>query len=211
MKFSRHVHRALFERGIKSLREIEGGIIMPENTLGKIVTHTASKVGQIGMVVRDAKRSAEYFSKLYNIKPWFRANLAKKEIFYNGKEIDLDAEILIGFCGGVEIELIQVNNDVENIYSDILKKQDGGVHHIGFFISGYDSKLAAMKTLGVEPLQWGTLKTTGGAVTRFVYFDTIKTCGTITEFIETKFLGLIMPHTQFMVKISALTGDVTRV
>jgi hypothetical protein len=189
----------------------KGGIIMPDIVMGKINSFIPSKVGQIGMVVRDAKRSAEYFSKLYNIKPWFQAKLAEKETFYRGKQIDLDAEILIGFCGGVEIELIQINNDVETIYSDILKKQDGGIHHIGFFINGYDSKLAAMKTLGVEPLQWGTLKTTGGAVTRYVYFDTIETCGTITEYIETKFLGLSIPHTQFMVKISALTGDVIRI
>ncbi|HVN70514.1 MAG TPA: VOC family protein [Desulfomonilia bacterium] len=163
------------------------------------------------MVVRDAKRSAEHFSKLYNIKPWFQAKFAYKETFYRGEPIDLDAEILVGFCGRVEIELIQVNNDVETIYSDILRKQDGGIHHIGFFISGYDSKLTAMKSLGVEPLQWGTIKTTGGAVTRYVYFDTIKTCGTITEYIETKFLGLRMPHKQFMVKIGELTGDVTRI
>jgi hypothetical protein len=184
---------------------------MPKTAIENINTFTPSKVGQIGMVVRDAKRSAENFSKLYNIKPWFKAKFAEKETFYRGEQIDFDAEILIGFCGGVEIELIQVNNDVETIYSDILKKQDGGIHHIGFFISGYDSKLAAIKTLGVEPLQWGTLKTTGGAVTRYVYFDTVKTCGTITEYIETKFLGLSIPHTQFMVKISALTGDVIRV
>jgi hypothetical protein len=163
------------------------------------------------MVVRDAKRSADYFSRLYNVKPWFRARFAEKETFYRGKPVDLDADILIGFCGGVEIELIQVNTDEETIYSDILKKQDGGIHHIGFFINGYDRKLADMKALGVEPLQWGTLKTTGGAVTRYVYFDTIETCGTVTEYIETRFLGLCIPHTQFMVKISALTGDVTRV
>lgn len=170
-----------------------------------------SKAGQIGMVVRNARRSAEYFSRFYNIKPWYLAQFTEKETFYRGRSIDLDAEILIGFCGGVEIELIQMNNDVENIYSDILRKQDGGIHHIGFFISGYDGKIAEAKAKGAEPLQWGTLKTRGGAVTRYMYFDTVETCGTITEYIETKFLGLSIPHMHFMVKFSALTGDVKRV
>jgi methylmalonyl-CoA/ethylmalonyl-CoA epimerase len=169
------------------------------------------KASQIGMVVRNARSSAEYFSGLYNIKPWYHAEFVEKKIFYRGKEIELDAEILIGFSGGVEIELIQMNNDEENIYSDILGKQDGGIHHIGFFISGYDRKLAEMKAMGVEPLQWGTLKTKGGAVTRFTYFDTIKTCGTVTEYIETKFIGVCVPHNRFMMKISTLTGDATRV
>jgi hypothetical protein len=184
---------------------------MPENTMGKTEIPAPSKVGQLGMVVRDAVRSAEYFSRLYNIKPWYRAEFIEKETYYQGKPIDLDAEILIGFCGGVEVELIQMNNEVENIYTDILRKQDGGIHHIGFFISEYNKKVAMMKAMGVEPLQWGRLKTKGGAVTRYTYFDTIRTCGTVTEFIETRFLGLCIPHMHFMVKISALTGDVRRV
>lgn len=177
----------------------------------KNTVYRPSKVGQIGMVVRDAERTAEHFSKLYHIQPWFRAKFAQRETFYHGEPIDLDVDILIGFCGGIEIELIQVRNEVENIYSDILRKQNGGIHHLGFFINGYDSKLAGMRKSGVEPLQWGTLKTKGGAVTRYVYFDTTETCGTITEYIETRFLGLCIPHMEFMVKVSALTGDVARI
>lgn len=184
---------------------------MVENAKEKLAAFTPSKVGQIGMVVRDARSSAEYFSRLYNIKPWFMAKFAEKQTFYRGKEINLDADILIGFCGGVEIELIQLNNDEETIYSDILRKQNGGIHHIGFFIRGLDEKVAAMKAKGAEPLQWGRLKTKGGAVTRYVYFDTIETCGTVTEYIETTLLGLTMPHLQFLVKFSSLLGDVVRI
>jgi hypothetical protein len=169
------------------------------------------KAGQIGMVVKDAKAAAGYFSRLYHIGSWYRADFKEKQVFYRGREVDLDAEILIGFSNGIEIELIQMNNDQENIYSDILRKQEGGIHHIGFFVSGYDLKLAEMKAMGVEPLQWGTLKTKGGAVTRFTYFDTIKTCGTVTEYIETKFIGVCVPHNSFMMKISTLTGDLKRV
>ena len=183
---------------------------MNQHSKGKKTVPAPDKAGQIGMVVRDARRSAEYFARLYNIRPWYRAEFADKKVFYRNREIDLDAEILLGFSRSVEIELIQMNNDVENVYSDILGKQEGGIHHIGFFISGYDQKLADMKALGIEPLQWGTLKTKGGAVTRFTYFDTIKTCGTITEYIETKFIGVCVPHNRFMMKISTLTGDLER-
>jgi hypothetical protein len=31
----------------------------------------------------------------------------------------------------VEIELIQPNNDTETIYSDILRRQNGGIHTSG--------------------------------------------------------------------------------
>jgi hypothetical protein len=169
------------------------------------------KAGQIGMVVKDAKTAAGCFSRLYHIDSWYRADFREKQVFYRGREVDLDAEILIGFSNGIEIELIQMNNEQETIYSDILRKQEGGIHHIGFFITGYDRKLAEMKARGVEPLQWGTLKTRGGAVTRFTYFDTIKTCGTVTEYIETTFLGVPVPHNRFMMKISTITGDLERV
>jgi 4-hydroxyphenylpyruvate dioxygenase-like putative hemolysin len=118
-----------------------------------------SRVDQVGMIVRDAARAAEHFSRFYGIGPWYRAEFTDKEIFYRGRRVGLDAEILIGFCGGVEIELIQMNNDEETIYSDILRKQAGGVHHMGFFVRRYDDMVAAMKDRGVEPLQWGYLKT----------------------------------------------------
>jgi catechol 2,3-dioxygenase-like lactoylglutathione lyase family enzyme len=184
---------------------------MTKNITDKIEVSAPSKVGQIGIVVRDTRRAAEYFSRIYNIKPWYRGLFVEEETFYRGSRIPLELEVLIGFCGGVEIELIQMKNDVQNIYSDILKKQDGGMHHIGFFVNGLDKKVAEAKALGAEPLQWGMLKTKGGAVTRYVYFDTVQTCGTVTEYIETKFLGLSMPHMHFMVKVSALTGDVERI
>lgn len=184
---------------------------MARSQRGVLEAPAPSRVGQIGMVVRDARRTAEHFSRLYGIQPWFRATFTDKQTFYRGTEIDLDAEILIGFCGKVEIELIQLNNDVETIYSDILRKQNGGIHHIGFFIKGLDHEVEALKAKGAEPLQWGMLKTRGGAVTRYVYFDTIETCGTITEYIETKFLGMSMPHMELLVRFSALTGDVSRV
>jgi len=170
-----------------------------------------SKAGQIGMVVRDINRTVKYFSHFYNIKPWFRVKFTEINTFYRGKPINLDPTIAIAFCGGVEIELIQMNNNVENLYSEILNKQGGGIHHIGFATSNYDRALSTMKAMGAEPIQWGRLKTKGGAVTRYVYFDTVKTCGVITEFIETKFFGIPMPHSQFIMRLSSITGDVVRI
>jgi hypothetical protein len=177
----------------------------------KIDTLGSSKFGQIGIVARDVRRAADCLSQLYPIKAWYQPQIAVKETFYRGRPIDLNDEVLIGFCQGIEIELVQINNDRENIYSSLLKYQDAGIHNIGFFINGFDRTLAALKSLGMEPIQWGTLKTSGGAVTRFAYFDTMKTCGTITKVVETKFLGLCMPHKEFMIKISALTGDALRI
>lgn len=168
-----------------------------------------SRIGQVGIVVKDIARSMEYFSGLYNVGPWYRTKLAEEEMCYKGKKIDLKLDIVIAFTGKVEIELIQVISGEENIYSEILKKQGGGVHHLGFLVSGFDRKLEAVKEMGVKPLQWGTLRTAGGAVTRFAYLDTIDTCGVITEFIETKLFGISMPHSNLIMRIGSLTGDCT--
>ena len=170
-----------------------------------------SKIGQIGIVVKDIARSMEYFSGLYDVGPWYRTKLAEEEMYYRGRKIDLKLDITIAFTGGVEIELIQVISGDENIYSSILEKQGGGVHHLGFLVTGFDRKLEAVRAMGVTPLQWGRLKTSGGAVTRFAYLDTIETCGVITEFIESKLYGVVTPHTGLLMEIGRLTGDVARV
>jgi hypothetical protein len=87
----------------------------------------------------------------------------------------------------------------------------GGIHHLGFTVSGYDKKIEKMKANGIELLQSGVITTKGAAVTRYAYLDTIKQCGIISEFIVTTLKGLRMPHGKLIMDIGCLTGDVERV
>jgi hypothetical protein len=68
-----------------------------------------------------------------------------------------------------------------------------------------------MKANDIEVLHSGVITTKGSAVTQYVYFDTIKQCGIISEFIVTTLKGLPMPHCKPIIDIGCITGDVDRV
>ena len=172
---------------------------------------TLSNSNQMGILVKDIPKAVAYYSKILNIGPWYRTNTAENEVYYRGKPIKLDVDIVLAFQGGMEIELIQVKSGDECVYSDLLRKSGGGIHHLGFIVSGYDAKLAKMKEAGISVLQSGVIMTKGAAATRYAYLDTIGECGIISELIETKLLGLPMPHAKFIMNIGCITGDVERV
>ncbi len=169
------------------------------------------RVNQIGILVQNIPEAVASYAKLLNIGRWYRSNTVKNEAVYRGKPVSIDLDIVLAFQGGMEIELIQVKGKEENVYSDMLAKNGGGIHHLGFTVSGYDRKLAQMKANGIEVLQSGVITTKGSAITRYAYLDTIKQCGIISELITTTLKGLRMPHGSLIMDIGCLTGDVERV
>ena len=168
-------------------------------------------VNQIGILVKDIPDAVVYYTKLLNIGNWYRSNTVKHETIYRGKPINIEADIVIAFQGGMEIELIQVKSKEENVYSDMLTKSSGGIHHLGITVLCYDKKIEEMKANGIEVLQSGVITTKGSAITRYAYLDTIKQCGIISEFIATTLIGLPMPHCKLIMDIGCITGDVERV
>ncbi len=168
-------------------------------------------VNQIGILVPNIMEAVVFYTKLLNIGQWYRSNTVKHEAVYRGKPVNTEADIVIAFQGAMEIELIQVKHEDECVYSEMLKNSGGGIHHLGFTVSGYDQKLDQMKRNGVEVLQSGVITTKGSAITRYSYLDTIKQCGIISELIVTTLKGLRMPHRRFVMEIGCFTGDVERV
>lgn len=169
------------------------------------------KMNQIGILVKDIPKAAAYYSQTLGIGPWFRSKTVKHEVAYRGKPINLDLDIVIAFRGGVEYELIQVKGGDECIYSGMLRKNDGGIHHLGAIVHGFDKKLDQIKKAGVSVLQSGTITTKGAAVTRYAYLDTVAQCGIITELIETRLKGIFyVPQNKAMMYVGLATGDVER-
>ena len=170
-----------------------------------------SSSNQIGILVKDIPEAVAYYSKILNIGPWFQSKTAENQVIYRGEPIGLDLDVALAFQGGMEIELIQVKSGDECVYSDLLRKSGGGIHHLGFIVSSFNDKLANMKKAGIGVLQSGVIITKGSAVTRYAYLDTTEQCGIITEIIETKLMGLPMPHSRLIMNIGRITGDVERV
>jgi len=108
----------------------------------------------------------------------------------------------------MEYELIQVKGGDECIYSEMLRKSGGGIHHLGSVVWDFDGKLAKVRAAGIHVIQSGTITTKGAAVTKYAYLDTVARCGIITELIETKLMEIHVPQNRLMMAIGRITGDV---
>lgn len=164
-------------------------------------------IGQLGIIVKNIDRSLPYYKELMNIRPWYRANVVKEEIYYKNRQIDIELDMAVGYSGSLQFELIEVLSGEDNIYTELINTQGEGLHHVGFVVSDIQKKTEVLQDSGFNPIQHGILKTKGKAVTRFAYFDTRKTYGYFLELIETTLFGVSVGQSRFMIKLGNLLGD----
>jgi catechol 2,3-dioxygenase-like lactoylglutathione lyase family enzyme len=168
------------------------------------------KVGQIGIVARDLESMVQQYAKLLDLNPWFRMKAKEQDVYFRGEKINMELDLIFAYSGGVQIELISLKSEEENIFSEVWHK-GGGLHHLGFFVSDLDRKVSTFKAAGIEVLQHGRIKTSGGTVSKYAYLDTAHQCGTFLELIESRLKGrLPLPQTKLMMRIGSLTGDVEK-
>lgn len=168
------------------------------------------RVGQLGFIVNSIEKSLPYYASFYNFDTWFRPKYAKKEYQVGTSQVDIDTELIFGYSGKTQIELIEPKGTEDNLYRRHLAEHGEGLHHLGFYVSNLDEKLRVMSQLGLEKLVEGRFKTAGGGLARFAYFETSQVCGTILELIEIRLYGINVPQTSFMMSVAALTGDVIK-
>jgi hypothetical protein len=168
------------------------------------------EVRQIGIIINDIESSLKHYKSIFNIKSWYRTYQPEVEIFYKGNPVNIDYDVYLGYSGKLQFELIKVNSGDPNVYDNVVLNRKDGIHHLAFFVSDYDKKLQGFLDSGVEVLQYGISKATGGATTRFAYFDTIDNCGVITEIIETKLYGISVGISEIMLQLGRLTGDASK-
>lgn len=129
-----------------------------------------SKVDQIGIVVKDANRTAKFYEKLLKQEPlppieFETGNVRLRIIFFQ--------------LGEVQLELIQVLKG-ENIHTKFLEEKGEGIHHLGFFVENLTEELETLKKEGFKVLWQGEALD----VTKFAYLDTEKTLGMALELIQ---------------------------
>ncbi len=169
------------------------------------------RVNQVGIVVKDMQRAVAHYESLLGIGPWFRTKTASHETYYRGKPVTVELDLAIAFQGGTEIELIEIKGGEECIYSALLRKEGGGLHHVGSIVYSYDRAMKRVRDAGVGVIQSGVITTKGGTVTRYAYLDTLAQCGIITEIIESRLAGIPIPQNRLMMGVGCITGDVERV
>ena len=105
------------------------------------------KVDQIGIVVRDADKVMESWTKLFGIGPWRSQKMGGTD----AKGRSWKARLVFANLGTVQLELIQV---VEGrlFHSRFLEEHGEGIHHLGFYADDVDGEAANLVKQGAKVL-----------------------------------------------------------
>jgi hypothetical protein len=159
-------------------------------------------------------RAVSRFSGTFGIGPWFRPHVANVQHRDKGvRPITIDLDIVMAFSGDIQYELIHPRGGDRSLYLEHLDRHGEGVHHLGFYVSDIERRLAAARELGIGVLQSGFIGSAGragGSVTDYAYLDTAKDGGIIFELIRTRFLGLTIGMSRLWFETGALLGDLEK-
>ena len=144
-----------------------------------------SRVGQVGIVVRNIKASMEHYWHLLGIGPWkvyTNGPPPLRNVTYYGRPASYRVRVALAHTESVVVELIEYLEG-DSIHRDFLATHGEGVEHVGVYVSNLEEPLARMRSQGVTVLQSADgLGAIGDG--RYAYLDTRSSLGTILELIQ---------------------------
>jgi hypothetical protein len=174
-----------------------------------IVDIKDKKIGQVGIVVENAHKTAKKYSDIFGIGPWIFFDFAATDVVYQNRKIGDRTSVVraaMANLGRIQIELLQPLYG-EGTHADFLKKRGEGIHHVSFgIVDDHDIAVSALTKQGIRIEMTGVL----GGEARFTYMDTIKDLGTIFEFVKppagdlhsVKPWGTYQPHNPGLININ---------
>jgi len=114
---------------------------------GGIQPFQLNAVDQVGIVVKDADKVAESWSKLFGIGPWRTEEMSgtdAKGRFWKAKMVFAD-------LGKVQLELIECLEG-RIFHSRFLEEHGEGIHHLGFYSDDVDGEAANLVKQGAKVL-----------------------------------------------------------
>ncbi len=134
---------------------------------------------QVGMVVRDARKTAKEYEK-FGLGPFVEEEFPAVEARVYGRPADYLNRALTANVGGWELELLQVLRG-ETIFQEFLDKRGEGMHHLGVYVDDYDAEMKKWKALGIQVLQESKCPPPYPEGSRYAYLDTEKLFGIVLE------------------------------
>jgi catechol 2,3-dioxygenase-like lactoylglutathione lyase family enzyme len=139
-------------------------------------------IGQIGFVVRDSARTAEFYQRVFGLGPWTFFEGETLQCTNRDKAVTIRGKIGMAQIGPVQFELVQILAG-ESIHLEHLNEKGEGLHHLGFFVRNLEPRLKACEEAGIAVLQRGSLKQSGLTI-EYAYLDTVAIGGVVFEYIE---------------------------
>jgi methylmalonyl-CoA/ethylmalonyl-CoA epimerase len=139
----------------------------------------AQGVFQIGFVVPDIHKGMTFFKETLGVPEFlFIEKPELQDETYLGRPAPLRLHLAFGWCGDTQIELIQPISGISSYSKYLDHHPQGGMQHYGIEVADYDRGVMEMEGSGLTLIQSGRHNET-----RFGYFDTTATIGTLTEIV----------------------------
>jgi catechol 2,3-dioxygenase-like lactoylglutathione lyase family enzyme len=135
------------------------------------------EVSQIGMVVENVDGPIEFFQSTLGIGPFQAVETPMAMVWDRGEEKPVKARLAFADLAGLQLELIQILEG-DSMHLQFLREHGPGIHHLGFRVKDFGTKLDAAKRMGLNVLQTGP----GGRF--YAYLDAREQAGIIVELIE---------------------------
>ena len=148
---------------------------MRQSSSGKV---ELGPVKQVGVVVKDADKTMDYYSSLFGIGSWETRELGSTAEDLKAGKRPWRVKLCFASLGPVQLELIQVLEG-RTIHSRFLESKGEGLHHLGFYVTDIEDKLTRLERQGTRILLRGR-----GTAGTFAYLDTEAQGGVIFELIE---------------------------
>jgi catechol 2,3-dioxygenase-like lactoylglutathione lyase family enzyme len=136
-------------------------------------------VAQIGIVVADVAEAVDRYRHLLGIDEWYVTHVDSEDgdgpFSMRDGETDLKVKIASAHLGGVELELIEPQDDT-SIYAEFLRTRGPGVHHVMFDAPDDAQLIARLSDVNFDVLIEGELQES-----RFHVFDTEHDLGLAIE------------------------------
>ena len=129
-----------------------------EEKKNKVSKPIFNRIEQIGIVVKDIKKTAATLQNKYILGPWefFKFNPSTvNDMRVNGKKQDHSFDTAVCKIGGIELKLVKPNDD-KSIFSKHLYNFGEGLHHVCFSVSNLNRTFEEIKSQGKKIIQSGS-------------------------------------------------------
>ncbi|MCX5999134.1 MAG: VOC family protein [Chloroflexi bacterium] len=155
---------------------------MAEPNDDRVNTVRLHSVDQIGIVVKDAERAAEYYRKVLGLGDFAIRDVELKGLIYRGQAGDSLLRVAFLQSGPVQIELIQVLRG-DTPHTDFLRQKGEGLHHLKCGLDDFAATAARLRSRGVE-FEWYAGRI--GAPAGFAYVGSPRMAGTMLELVPVR-------------------------
>ncbi len=151
-------------------------------------------ISQIGVVVKDVRKAATYYSSLFGIGPFTIYEFEPQGLVVRGEKTYSKSIMAKAMWGNIELEVIQPIEG-KSLSLDFLRRRGEGVNHFGFHVPNFDELYERFIQEGFEPLMQAQsyVETYKGNL-KACYFDTESAVGTLFEIIWKSWLPECQPR-----------------